>query len=149
LRSELVLVHHDPRLGLVTVLLRVPEPPGTRTSLEELGFEPEQSDRAQAISWRRRAHAGTLASTLGTLVAALGDEAVLYVGSHPADGSGVVHARFDDGALPSAWPGRFLVRGRGSVCVVFDRNAGDGAVRRAIAEQDREYHFGSFVPGTE
>jgi hypothetical protein len=33
--------------------------------------------------------------------------------------------------------------------VVFERCAGDAAIRRAISEQDRDYHWNAFVPGTE
>jgi hypothetical protein len=149
LRSHLVLVHYDARLALLTVLLRVPERSDTRTRLAELGFEPEQTDRANAISWKRETCASSLAVTSGTLVAALRDEAVLDLGSHASDAGGSVHASFRQEDLPSFWPGRFMVRIGGPRCVVFDRGSNDAEIRRLIVEQDRDYYLNDFAPATE
>lgn len=135
-RERHALVRAEPARGLL-VLLRPSEPPSTRQALRAIGFCPE-GDGEDAPTW-----IGALDRDLALLHAALGADALLDLGL----ALGHVDARI--GALPSRWPGRFLVHaGVTQRCVVFEGAVAseiDGVVKREVDD----WFVSEWTPTTE
>ena len=134
-RERHALVRAEPGRGLL-VLLRPSEPPSTRLALRALGFRPARdADAPPGI--------GALDRDLAMLHAALGDEALLDLGLV----LGHVDRRID--ALPSRWPGRYLVHaGVTQHCVVFGEERAselDGVVKREVDD----WFVSDWTPATE
>lgn len=147
-RRSLVVVCHDAQHAALTVLLPVAsleEQERIRAELRRLGFVADASPAATSIAWRLALERGDLAGAARALASAV-PRSVLDLGAtfaldpHPAL----------DLALPSWWPGRFMLSVGGTRrCVVFDAGVDRDALADAVANERDDFEEHEFHPPTE